>query len=336
MAPVISSSIVVFICFFPQALAMIEGLYCGLENCYEILENVDRDSTKTDITKAYRRLARKWHPDMHKTKAKKEEAEQMFTKIANAYEILRDEEQRSDYDYMLDHPDEYLANYYNYYRRRYAPKVDPRIVVVVTISIISIIQYWAAWNNYNTAVTYLSKEPKYRFRAQEIIKQEKLANSTNKKKDRRNKDQIREEEEAMIRKVIEENMDIRGAYQKPTVYDVLWLQIILLPYTLYKYVISCVDWTWRYRIKKEEYDLAAKYYLIRRNLKISQGQFDALQDHEKEDYLLQELWIKEKFVVWKQQKEDEMKIKMAESARYKSYRRYMKKGGPGQMSFGPE
>jgi len=28
--------------------------------------------------------------------------------------------------------------------------------------------------------------------------------------------------------------------------------------------------------------------------------------------------------------------KRAESARYKSYRRYMKKGGPGQMMFGPE
>lgn len=39
---------------------------------------------------------------------------------------------------------------------------------------------------------------------------------------------------------------------------------------------------------------------------------------------------------WKREKEEEMKAKLAESARYKSFRRYMKKGGPGQMSFGPE
>ena len=31
-----------------------------------------------------------------------------------------------------------------------------------------------------------------------------------------------------------------------------------------------------------------------------------------------------------------MKAKLAENSRYKMYRRYMKKGGPGQMQFGPE
>ena len=40
--------------------------------------------------------------------------------------------------------------------------------------------------------------------------------------------------------------------------------------------------------------------------------------------------------VWKAKQEEEAKVKMAESARYKAYRRYMKKGGPGQMTFGPE
>ena len=39
---------------------------------------------------------------------------------------------------------------------------------------------------------------------------------------------------------------------------------------------------------------------------------------------------------WKAQKDEEMKAELAQNARYKSYRRYMKKGGPGQMTFGPE
>ena len=42
------------------------------------------------------------------------------------------------------------------------------------------------------------------------------------------------------------------------------------------------------------------------------------------------------FQTWKAKKDEEAKLKMAESARYKAYRRYMKKGGPGQMTFGPE
>jgi DnaJ family protein C protein 25 len=55
---------------------------------------------------------------------------------------LKDDQARDDYNYMLDNPDEYYAHYYRYYRRRVAPKVDVRLVVIVTISIISIIQYY--------------------------------------------------------------------------------------------------------------------------------------------------------------------------------------------------
>ena len=60
--------------------------------------------------------------------------------------------------------------------------------------------------------------------------------------------------------------------------------------------------------------------------------FQALND-EHEDYLDQELWITENFKEWKQIKEDEMRIKMAQSGRYKQYRRYMKNHGPDRMTF---
>jgi len=48
------------------------------------------------------------------------------------------------------------------------------------------------------------------------------------------------------------------------------------------------------------------------------------------------IWIKENFLQWKQEKEDEQKLKLSESGRYKAYRRYMKSGGPGQMTFDPD
>ena len=46
---------------------------------------------------------------------------------------------------MLDNPDEFYSHYYRYYRRRMAPRVDIRIVLAVTISIISGIQYFTSW-----------------------------------------------------------------------------------------------------------------------------------------------------------------------------------------------
>lgn len=74
---------------------LLPGIYCGSENCYDIL-NVTRDSSRNEISKNYRQLARIYHPDMRETGD-----EEMFKKIANAYETLKDEESRKDYDYML-------------------------------------------------------------------------------------------------------------------------------------------------------------------------------------------------------------------------------------------
>ncbi|KAI8783954.1 dnaJ homolog subfamily C member 25 homolog [Biomphalaria glabrata] len=317
-----------------SAHAFIEGLYCGTENCYEVL-NVARDATKGEITKAYRKLAKKWHPDMHRKQDDKDSASEMFLKIANAYEILRDEEQRNDYDYMLDNPDEYYSIYYRYYKRRVTPKVDVRLVIAVSITVISIVQYFSHWNNYTTAINYLCKDQKYRIRAMDIARSEGLLN--NKKKNKtKTKEELKEEEEATVRKIIEEKMDIRGGYQKPKVTDVLWIQLVLLPYHIAMYIVWWVRWVWKFNVQHEEYGKEEQLYLIRKNLGISQSQFDMIEEHEIDDYLHKKLWIKDLFKDWKAKKEEETKSKLAESARYKMYRRYVKKGGAGQMSFGPE
>ena len=39
--------------------------YCGQYNCYELL-GVDRDATEPTIKKAFREMARKYHPDKNK------------------------------------------------------------------------------------------------------------------------------------------------------------------------------------------------------------------------------------------------------------------------------
>ena len=70
-------------------------IYCGDMNCYEVL-GVSRDSSKKDISKAYRKLAGKWHPDMFRTEEEKEIAEKKFMQIATAYETLREDESRAE------------------------------------------------------------------------------------------------------------------------------------------------------------------------------------------------------------------------------------------------
>ena len=70
-------------------------IYCGDKNCYEVL-GVNRDSSKKEISKAYRKLAGKWHSDMFRTEEEKEVGEKKFMQIATAYETLREDESRTE------------------------------------------------------------------------------------------------------------------------------------------------------------------------------------------------------------------------------------------------
>ncbi|MBI3897989.1 MAG: DnaJ domain-containing protein [Gammaproteobacteria bacterium] len=65
---------------------------------YQILD-VARDASEDDIKKAYRRLARKYHPDVSKEK----NAEERFKEIGEAYEVLKDAEKRAAYDRLGRH-----------------------------------------------------------------------------------------------------------------------------------------------------------------------------------------------------------------------------------------
>ena len=62
---------------------------------YKIL-GVDKKSTKAEIKKAYKRLARKYHPDVSKVS----NAEEKFKEVNEAYEVLKNDENRASYDQL--------------------------------------------------------------------------------------------------------------------------------------------------------------------------------------------------------------------------------------------
>jgi len=77
-------------------LGVVEGGEMS-KSLYEVL-GVSENATQDEIKKAYRKLARKYHPDI----CKKKECEEKFKEINTAYEILGDPEKRKQYDAMGD------------------------------------------------------------------------------------------------------------------------------------------------------------------------------------------------------------------------------------------
>jgi len=63
---------------------------------YYSIMGVARDATQDEIKRAYRKLARKYHPDV----SKEADAEARFKELGEAYEVLKDPEKRAAYDQL--------------------------------------------------------------------------------------------------------------------------------------------------------------------------------------------------------------------------------------------
>lgn len=70
-----------------------------MKNYYEILEVNEKASSET-ISKVYKFLAKKYHPDANPDN--KQESEEKFKEISEAYEVLSNQEKRKEYDKELE------------------------------------------------------------------------------------------------------------------------------------------------------------------------------------------------------------------------------------------
>jgi curved DNA-binding protein len=67
----------------------------NFKDYYDIL-GVDRSVSQIEVKRAYRKLARKYHPDVSDV----EDAEERFKEVGEAYEVLKDPEKRAAYDQL--------------------------------------------------------------------------------------------------------------------------------------------------------------------------------------------------------------------------------------------
>ncbi|KAF6162980.1 hypothetical protein GIB67_021129 [Kingdonia uniflora] len=201
------------------------------------------------------------------------------------FEILKDEATREQYDYAIAHPEEVFYNTARYYHAYYGHKTDTRAVLVGLLLILSAFQYLNQWTRYTQAISMVKKTPAYKNKLR-ALEHERNGGVTNKRKGQKQIDKKTEED---FGKELE--LQIQGA-EKPTMWQLLAVRVLLLPYTLGKLLLWNCSWFWRYRVKRAPYSWDDACYLSQRCLRVPPEGWRNLDESIKDDLIQRRLWEK--------------------------------------------
>jgi len=329
-----------------------QNVFCGKYDCYKIL-GFDYDSfgksppdTK-EVTKKYRGLSRKWHPD----KSNYKNAKERFVKIVRAYEVLTSKKKRKEYDFMRFNQEAYFQAYGSSVLWSYAPKSDVLGILLFLIILGNVFTWFAQKQRWQNVADRLVKAAEEEWSTSQggsreskqlredalaiLAEQEKkseeaegaTASSSSAKKSKSKvkkvsgKEKKKLEKEAILpilKELVEEMHDFGAGYHKPTWRDLLIVSILRLPISLTMGII------WR-----------TKYYLNRlRGFELNDGEqkvltqnavgpvnWDLATDEDREAMMKRKLWIMENLVEWKEEQE----LSNLSSKEQKQMRKQMKK-----------
>lgn len=275
--------------------------YCQEDNCYELL-GVTEKSKLPAIKRKYRQLAGEYHPD----KNPDPKAREIFQKYAQAYEVLSNAEMRSNYDYLLKHPYEFPMFFMRYSKPKYVPKSDLRFVLVLTIAIISAIQYLFKHSQYETTLSAIKKDPQYQTRLRQLIDEQASkgpskkvgggfrgdAGTTKGKKETPKADELERRKKVAEELIAEEYRAMMPP--APKMSDTIAVDVFKAPITLTNGII----WIVKFKILRMEYGPAEKELLTLRALQLTETEWAGEDEDWKAEMMAKELWVADNLAEW--------------------------------------
>ena len=325
-----------------------QNVFCGKYDCYAILgfdyENYEQPGRK-EITQRYRALSREWHPDKNKGN---KDAKDRFVKIARAYEVLTDEEQRKEYDFMRYNQEAYHQKHGSGVLWQYAPKSDAFGVVFMLLLVGSALSWVIQKNKWQQVADRLvqaavedwgpreggtpeSKE--LREKAMEILSQQQQeaengndtdSSKKNKKKQKltstEKKKQLQDQLRPIVMQLVEDaHADFGAGFHKPTWRDLLVFKVLKFPYVFATGLYWNIKYMIRRLMKKELNDEEREVLTIRA---VGDIAWHSASEEERKQWVTRDLWITSNMADW----EEDQEIKALSPGEQKRYNRMKKKG----------
>jgi len=248
-------------------------MYCGTASCYQLL-GVSKSVTNHDLEQAYIKIQQEYRGST--------DTLSMPEELKNAYYILSNSDVRIQYDYMLEHPNRVLYNYYQYFKLAVSPNMNFRVLTVFCVILLSVLQYLHRRHSYTTAMRSALKNPKNRSKALHKVQENYLLYEIDKdlsfkeKKDRRKK-----EEERVLWTIAEKSIQCR----RPRFNDTLFIQILFSPYFFFLHVKRAIG---HLQFFNEEYEDFSKY---RQRCKINNDAIELTSSDTKDVHNNTSAWV---------------------------------------------
>jgi len=195
-----------------------------------------------------------------------------------------------------------------YSKPKYMPKSDLRFVLLLTIVIISAIQYLFKRSQYDTTLSAMKKDPRYQDRLKQLVAEQgakKVAVKTGGFRGdagttKGKKETVKDEEKEKRLKIAEEMMEkeLAGVLPpEPKFSDTVAVDVFKLPITLG----GAISWVVKFKLLRMEYGVVEKEYLTRKAVGLTEAEWNVADEEEKEEYVAKELWIAENLVAWEEE-----------------------------------